>query len=659
MNYLDGLNPEQKKAVTFPLNTPLLVVAGAGTGKTKTLTSRIAYLIKEHNVIPSQILAVTFTNKAAKEMWERIQHVVGENLLSGYHPIGKTFHSLGVQILREQHIKIGVNKYFKILDSDDKKSLIKQVMKENDIDPKEWEPRKIASAISRAKGDKKTAETYTANNNPLTGIVKIIWPGYESLKKREHGFDFDDLLSEMYFLLKNNPEILKLYQQRWRYILVDEYQDTNTIQYEIVKLLIGENKNLFVVGDGDQNIYSWRGADMRNILNFEKDFDGSEVIVLETNYRSTQNILAAAHDIISKNTQRVDKKLVTHNDEGAKIMYYEAFSANQESSWVANQAQHYINSGTDPRDIAVLFRTNFQSRLLEESFLHRMIPYQVVGTKFFDRKEIKDVMAYLRAAINPDSLSDLKRIINEPKRGIGKVAMAKIFAGQSETLPAKTAVAYRNFQTLLEDIKTQSEIHGPSELIKYIIEHTGFKKKLGEGSSDDIERLENMQELVTYAKKYDLADEPMEQFLEEVALLSDQDALGSNSKDSNSVKLMTIHASKGLEFKYVFVVGLEQGLFPSQRDDSKNKHEDEEERRLCYVAFTRAKEILHVSYAKMRTIYGQQRINEPSEFLRDLSNEILEYHEDSYGSQSFGSKGGGKKYYDDEGDEIETFYLDF
>jgi DNA helicase-2/ATP-dependent DNA helicase PcrA len=533
-------------------------------------------------------------------------------------------------------------------------------MKQHDIDTKEWEPRKISSAISRAKGDKKTYETYEVNNNPLTSIVKLLWEPYEKIKKQEQSFDFDDLLSETYFLLKNNPDILESYKKRWKHILVDEYQDTNTIQYELIKLLIGENKNLFVVGDGDQNIYSWRGADMKNILNFEKDFPESEVIILETNYRSTQNILAAAHDIISKNTERVDKKLVTNNPEGSKIVYYEGFSANQEASWVANQTQHYTNSGTDPRDIAILFRTNFQSRLLEEAFLQRMIPYQVVGTKFFQRKEIKDVMSYLRAGLNPASLSDLKRIINEPKRGIGKVAIAKIFSQQAHTLPTKVAVEYRNFQSLLEDIKTQSTQQVPSEVIKYIIEHSGFRRILSEGTSDDMERLENMKELVTYAKKYDFADEPFEQFLEEVSLLSDQDSLGSNSKDSNSAKLMTIHASKGLEFKYVFVVGLEQGLFPSQRDDTKHKHEDEEERRLCYVAFTRAKEILHVSYAKLRTIYGQQRINEPSEFLNDISNDILEFHEDSYGSSNtYGKKGSGKTYYNDDGGEIETFYLDF
>lgn len=656
MNF-DELNEQQRKAVMFPLDKALLVVAGAGTGKTKTLTSRIAYLIKEKNVIPSQVLAVTFTNKAAKEMWERIKEGIGETLLEGFRPIGNTFHSLGVQILREQHNNISVNKYFKILDTDDKKSLIKQAMRFHDIDPKQWEPRKISSVISRAKGDTYTAETFQENKNPLTGISKLVWKKYEELKSAEQAFDFDDLLLETYFLLKNNPDILKYYQSRWKYILIDEYQDTNTIQYKIIRLLVGENKNIFAVGDGDQNIYSWRGADMRNILNFEKDFKEAETIILEKNYRSTKNILSAAHEIISKNTERIDKKLVTDKHEGEKIVYFEGFSANQEASWVATQAQKYISDGIEPKDIAVLFRTNFQSRLLEEAFLHRMIPYQVVGVKFFSRKEIKDVMAYLRAALNPESLSDIKRVINEPKRGIGKVSVIKIFANQVENLPTKAKISYQNFQELLSSIANYTEDHLPSEVIKFIIEKTGFKKVLSNGNSDDVERLENMMELVTYASKYDLSEKPFEQFLEEVSLLSDQDSLGSNKKDSNTVKLMTIHASKGLEFKYVFVVGLEQGLFPSERDGSKNKHEDEEERRLCYVAFTRAKDLLHVSYAKMRTIYGQQRINEPSVFLCDLPNNLLEQDEFSYGGVT--SIGGvDDTYIDDDGEE-QTSYLNF
>lgn len=650
MTYLDSLNDAQKQAVLHT-EGPLLVVAGAGTGKTKTLTHRIIHLIHK-GISPRNILAITFTNKAAKEMNERVADMLHTD---DSLPTMSTFHSLGVRILREHHGKIGVNKYFNILDTPDKMSLVKQAMKYHDIDPKEWEPRKIASAISRAKSDEQTAQNFTANNNPITTIIQMVWPKYEELKRAEQSLDFDDLLSETYFLLKREPEILKSYQSRWHYIHVDEYQDTNTIQYKIVKLLSQEHKNLCAVGDGDQNIYSWRGADMKNILNFEKDFPGAKVVVLETNYRSTQNILQAAHDIISKNTQRVDKKLITDNQLGEKIAFYEGFSAHQEASWVANQVQHYIRSGTDPQDIAVLFRTNFQSRILEEAFLQRTLPYQVVGVKFFARREIKDLMSYVKSAFNRDSLSDIKRVINEPKRSLGKVAVAKIFAEDLAGLSAKALSSYQSFVKILDDIYEFAQSHTPSETIKFTIRHSGFEKKLSEGTDDDKERLENMKELVTYAKKYEDIDNAFDVFFEEVALLSDQDSLGSNTKDSNTVKLMTIHASKGLEFKQVFVVGLEQGLFPSQRDDVKTKHEREEERRLCYVAFTRAKEKLHVSYAKLRTIYGQERINEPSEFLRDISDTLIENAEESYSSP----KKSNQYNQDSDQDDIQTFYLDF
>lgn len=636
MSHLASLNEQQQQAAVHTTG-PLLVVAGAGTGKTKTVVHRIFNLIHT-GVDPRNILAITFTNKAAKEMKERVDEMLPHNDVL---PTVCTFHALGVRILREHASRIGLNKYFTILDSQDSGALIKQAMNELDIDTKLWEPRKIAGIISRAKGDKQTPDTFSITSNPVIAIAQSIWTRYEQLKRESKALDFADLLSETYVLLKNNPDVLKHYQQRWQYLHVDEYQDTNTIQYEIVKLLVQQHGNICAVGDGDQNIYSWRGADMKNILNFEKDFPKATVVFLEKNYRSTGNILQVAHEIISKNTQRVEKKLVTDNKIGEKVTLFQAFSAHQEADWVADQAQKYIKEGTKPHDIAVLFRTNFQSRILEESFLKKMIPYQVVGVKFFSRKEIKDVMSYLRAALNPESLSDVKRIINEPKRGLGKVAIAKVFAGQAHELSGKAAVSYQQFSTLLEEIAQYAREHLPSETIKYIIQHSGFQKNYSTGSADEQERLENMKELVTYAKKYDLSDNALEQFLEEVALLSDQDSLGSNAKDSNSVKLMTIHASKGLEFTYVFVVGLEQGLFPSSRDGEQTKHEAEEERRLCYVAFTRAKEKLHLSYAQLRTIYGQQRINEPSEFIRDLPEDLLEQHEE-----------------DDDG-ETQTFYLDF
>ena len=645
MQYLETLNPAQKEAVLHTKG-PLLIVAGAGTGKTRTLTYRILHLIKG-GVDPRSILAITFTNKAASEMKERVYELLSGQ--EGNVPTMATFHALGVRIIRQHHQVLGLGRYFAILDSADKKSLIKQVMKKLDIDPKQREPRKIGGAISRAKGDEKTHQTYEVNKNPLTSVVKMIWPEYESLKKQEGSLDFDDLLLSSYELLRDNPAILKSYQDRWEYIHVDEYQDTNTIQYKMVKLLSEKHKNICAVGDGDQNIYSWRGADMRNILHFEKDFPGAKVILMETNYRSTQNILQAAHNIISKNTERVDKKLVTDKDEGVKIVCYEAFSAPEEAKFVAGQAAQYIAEGdAKASDIAVLFRTNFQSRLLEEAFLKHSVPYQVLGTKFFERKEIKDLMSYMKLAFNQSSLADMKRVINQPKRGIGKVSVAKIFAGDTASLPAKAAENYQKFLTLLENIGEYAEIHAPSETVKYVIEQSGLGSLLSKGTEDDLERLENMKELVTYAKKYDDLEDSYDKFFEEVALLSDQDSIGQKKGETDTVKLMTIHASKGLEFKYVFLVGMEQGLFPGQRDDAKNKYEEEEERRLCYVAVTRAKEGLHLSHAKLRTIYGQERINVPSEFIDDIGHALLE-NRSTFDDADLGD--------DDDGET--TFYLDF
>lgn len=649
MTYLDGLNPQQKKAV-LNIHGPLLVLAGAGTGKTKTLTTRIIHMIHE-GIFAQNILAITFTNKAAKEMKERVESMLNPGSLV---PTLCTFHALGVRILRRYYQELGIPKHFKILDQQESLALLKEAMKKHDINTKEWEPRKIYSVISRSKAKGILPKDFEQNKNPLTGIVALLWPEYRKLKKEEKALDFDDLLLETYLLLKNNEPILKELQKTWQYILVDEYQDTNDLQNDIVRLLAGEKNNVCAVGDGDQNIYSWRGANIKNILNFEKNFPGAESIILETNYRSTKNILAAADNIISKNTERVDKKLSTGNEEGKKIHLHEAFSGKAESQYVAREVDGLIKEGVSESDIAVLFRTNFQSRILEESFLQRMIPYQVVGVKFFSRKEIKDLMAYMRAALDQDSLSDIKRIINEPKRGIGKVSVVKIFAGQKDSLSKKAALEYEKFIKILDDIRNFSYENQPSETIKFIIERTGFKEILGNGNSDDAERLENMKELVTYAQKYDYMDDAYETFLEEVSLLSDQDSLGSNSKDDNSVKLMTIHASKGLEFKHVFVVGLEQGLFPSERAEQQNKHEAEEERRLCYVAFTRAKEVLHLSYAKLRTIFGQQRINEPSEFLRDLDDDIVLYVDDVRDNGSIPTV-----YLDDDGGEITTSYLDF
>lgn len=620
MQHLNGLNREQYLAASH-VDGPLLIVAGAGTGKTKTIVHRICNLVAE-GISPSAILAITFTNKAATEMRERITEAL---VHQGSTPTVSTFHSLGVRMLREHAHILGMSKYFTILDSADSKTITKEAMEDLGIDPKMWDPAKIANSIAKAKGDGVTEANYTVNS-VQSDITKQVWKRYEILKRASHALDFSDLLLVTYQLLRDHPLVLEKYQQQFQYVHVDEYQDTNTIQYDIVKLLVRNHRNICAVGDGDQNIYSWRGADMRNLLNFEKDFPEATVILLETNYRSTVTILEASHEIISKNTERIPKKLVTDNPTGDKILVYEAFSGSQEATWVARQVKDYLARGVRPQEIAVLFRTNFQSRILEEAFLYESIPYHVVGVKFFARKEIKDVMSYLRVALNRSSLADMKRVINEPKRGLGKVTIAKIFGGQVEDLPAKVKASYLSFEKVLDDIADFSLTNKPSDTIRYIIHHSGLEISLTRGTEEDKERLANIQELVSYAIKYDEAEKPLEQFLEEVSLLSDQDSMDKSIEgQQGKVSLMTIHAAKGLEFRYVFVVGLEQGLFPSGRDTHANKYEAEEERRLCYVAFTRAKERLHLSFARLRTIYGEERINEASEFLRDISESLIEY----------------------------------
>lgn len=625
--HLSLLNKEQQEAV-LATEGPLLVVAGAGTGKTKMLTHRILHLISQ-GVSPSSLLAITFTNKAAEEMRERILPFLGQDDLS---PLLVTFHALGLRILREEHKTLSVNRYFNILDTQDKVSLIKQAMDYHSIDPKEWEPKKISGVISRAKSDGIKVSEYMAENNPLRVITKMVWERYEYLKKQEESFDFDDLLLETFLLLSQNPEILKKYQQRWRYIHVDEYQDTNTIQYKIVKLLAQAHNNICVVGDSDQNIYSWRGADMSNILHFEKDFPGAKVIILEKNYRSSKIILQAAHDVISKNVERIEKKLETDNPEGDKIVVFEAFSSQEEADFVARTTNKLIQDGVAPGDIAVLFRTNFQSRILEEFFLSYSIPYTVVGIKFFERKEVKDILSYLKFSLNAQSLSDLKRIINEPKRGIGKVSLARIFAGQSEQLTAKAKESYEGFLSLVNEITLFSKEHLLSETLKFIIQKSGLEKKFLKEGEDGQERLDNLKELVSYATKYDDQENSFEAFFEETALFSGENESKEKGEES-LVRLMTIHASKGLEFSYVFITGLEQGLFPSVRDDAKTSYEEEEERRLCYVAITRAKKQLYLSFARTRMIYGQERINEPSEFLKDISEEFLEHADSQDGEE--------------------------
>lgn len=647
MKYLETLNEKQKEAVLYT-DGPLLIVAGAGAGKTKTLTHRIIHLI-HHGISPEDILAVTFTNKAAKEMRERVmnmleekEHGVEKNLQTEYFynkhlPFVSTFHSLGVFIIKENAHLVGLTKYFSILDEGDAISIIKSIMKDLDIDPKQHEPRKIKSIISRSKGDFISVDSYSSGaTSHLQNIVAKIWREYETRLNKEKSLDFDDLLLKSVLILKKYPDVKQTYREKWKYIHIDEYQDTNEVQYELVKLLVGKEENLCVVGDTDQNIYSWRGANIKNMLHFEKDFPNAKIIMLEQNYRSTKNIIEAANNIIKKNEYRVPKNLFTENKEGESITVCEAFDEGTEASYVANKINEILEN-TDPKEIAILYRANFQSRILEEALLGMGIPYQVLGVKFFERKEIKDLMSYIKVAFNKDSLSDVKRIINVPARGIGKVTIAKIFGGMMNELPKNTQEKIKNFYLLIDDIREYIEKNKTSESIKYIIEKTGLKEELSHGSSDDMERLENMMELVTLAIKYDGLDgtEGIEKLLEDASLASDQDTLIHDTnvrKNEGGVKLMTVHASKGLEFKYVFITGLEQDLFPHIGDGNKNKEDKEEERRLFYVAITRARKKLFLTYATLRTIFGMKQVNSPSEFIYDIPSELTSF-EQSY-SQS-------------------------
>jgi DNA helicase-2/ATP-dependent DNA helicase PcrA len=627
MQYLDSLNEKQKEAVLYT-DGPLLIVAGAGAGKTKTITHRIIHLIHK-GVDPKSILAVTFTNKAAKEMRDRVLAMLDEPIHGNKvktdnfgniesTPFISTFHSLGVYIIKENSHLIGLNKYFTIIDESDALSIIKNIMKERDIDPKQHEPRKIKSIISKSKGDFITAEKFNENvNGAFQSIVAMIWRDYESRLKKEKALDFDDLLLETVLILKKYPEVKKRYQEKWKYLHIDEYQDTNEVQYEMTKLLVGKEENICVVGDTDQNIYSWRGANIKNMLHFEKDFPTAKIVMLEQNYRSTKNIIEAANSVIEKNVYRVPKILFTENVKGEEISICEAYDEQSEAMFVASKIDELLKKNK-PEEIAVLYRANFQSRVLEEALLNKQIPYQVLGVKFFERKEIKDLLSYVRAAYNKESLSDIKRIINIPTRGIGKTTIAKLFANQVNDLPVAMQIKIKKFYEFIDELRVYIDSHKPSESIKYLIEKSGIKDELSHGTSDEQERLENMMELVTLAIKYDNIPDGigMEKLLEDASLSSDQDTLIHNS--GKGVKLMTVHASKGLEFKYVFITGLEQDLFPHIDDRSKKKEDTEEERRLFYVAVTRAREKLFLTYATLRTIFGMKQVNMPSEFIYDI-----------------------------------------
>lgn len=629
MQYLEGLNERQKEAV-LTTEGPLLVLAGAGSGKTKTITHRIVHLIHQ-GVRPSAILAVTFTNKAAKEMRERAVALIkryppSERALLEESPVVTTFHSFGVRLIREFHEITGLRRHFTIYDRADSLKAIKAGIEAAGHNPKEFEPRRVLSIISRAKGDALSRSEFAdeAGSYP-DRVAATVWEHYEKTLRAESALDFDDLLLKSLNLLRSHPEVLETLLKRFRYIHIDEYQDTNKVQYELARLLAGERHNICVVGDIDQSIYSWRGADIKNVLQFEKHFPNAKTILLEENYRSTKIIIEASNTVIAKNQNRVEKNVFTNNAEGEKITLFAAFSGSEEADYIARTASSLVEKGASPSDIAVLFRTNFQSRSLEEAFLNYDVPYQVLGVKFFERKEVKDVLSYLRLALNPGSNADLARVINSPARGIGKVTILKILEGKREELKGATLGKVEAFDQMMMDIADEARTKKLSETIKFIVARTGIEMTLKKsGTEEDLERLENLRELVSLATRYDELDPEagVEGLLEDAALQSDQDEI-KEKEEKDAVRLMTVHAAKGLEFPYVFVSGLEEGLFPHERLDDKGV-DHEEERRLFYVALTRAGKKLWLTYANSRMIFGSTRVNLPSNFLSDIDAELVE-----------------------------------
>jgi DNA helicase-2/ATP-dependent DNA helicase PcrA len=621
-----GLNEAQRQAVET-LHGPLLIVAGAGAGKTKTLTHRMGNLIL-HGVDPENILAITFTNKAAREMRERmavlLEQIRGSSDAIHTTPFIGTFHALGVLIMRENAEVMRTPRHFSIFDRNDATRLIKQAVRDAGLDPKYVEPSKLLSTISRHKGNATTLQQFKieAQGSYRGELLADIWTRYETMLSAHQALDFDDLLVRPLMLLSSRDDICRVYRLRWQYLHIDEYQDTNKVQYELTRRLIGSEQNICVVGDSDQSIYGWRGADVRNILDFEKDYPQARVILLEENYRSTQRILLAANTIIAKNRLRKEKNLYTKNGEGDLLTLYAGYDEVDEARHIAESVRALVATGVRPQEIAILYRANFQSRALEAAFLEARVPYQVLGVRFFERKEVKDLLSYIRAALNPESRADIERVVNFPPRGIGSVTVKKLFTSGREALSGTTRRKIDDFYAMIADLREILTTQLASKAIRATIERTGLFDFLKQGDEEAHERLENLEELVTLALSYDNtpAPEGIEALLTDAALASDQDSL---IKNREAVKLMTVHAAKGLEFDTVFITGLEDGLFPYTRE-SETEHEREEERRLMYVALTRARKKVFLSYASVRTIFGSRQIHMPSEYLMDIDEELIE-----------------------------------
>ena len=617
-----ALNEAQTAAVLHK-DGALLILAGAGAGKTRVVVERIAALIKG-GVAPENILAVTFTNKAAREMKDRVAALLGSDpALSPFDtprtfPFIGTFHALSLHIIKSFHTKVGLPARFTIYDRGDSTRAAKEAIEAAGFDSKELEPRRVLGTMGRAKSDALSREDFLAERaaSYIDEAIADVWEKYEAILKKENALDFDDILVTAYALLKDEA-VRAHFHQAWHYLHVDEYQDTNRVQYEIVRALAMPRGNIAVVGDADQNIYSWRGASLEHIMNFEHDFPGATTVMLTENYRSTQTILTAANDAISKNRRRKDKVLTTKNDAGDPIMLAGLGDEIEEARFVARECGRLMSIGFAAEDIAVLYRANFQSRVLEEAFLGSGIPYQVLGTRFFERKEVKDALSYLRLAQNPASAADMVRAINAPARGIGKVTLAKILSGHESDLPSAARSKVQLFHALVARIQNKIATARASEAVRYALVESGMWSAYEKGKGEDEERLENLKELVSVASKYDslAKGDGVARLIEEAALQSDQDELPQKREDKPGVKLMTIHASKGLEFPIVFITGLEDGLFPHEHD---GVGDDEEERRLFYVALTRAEKGAYLTYAATRRIFGTRSINLPSEFISEM-----------------------------------------
>ncbi len=631
---LDGLNPAQYEAVTHG-EGPLLVVAGAGSGKTRVLTHRIAHLIQAHHVSPFEILAITFTNKAAGEMKERIGRLVG--------PVAEkmwisTFHSACVRILRRDAQLLGYPSAFTIYDQADAVRLTGYVIRDLNMDPKRFPPRSVHATISAAKNEGLDAEEYTERASVIhERKIADVFTEYQARLRRAGAMDFDDLLGVTVELLRKEPQVLEHYQRRFGNVLVDEYQDTNPVQNDLVMLLGEEHRNVCVVGDLDQSIYAFRGADMRNLLEFETTFPDATVVVLEQNYRSTQTILDAANAVIAHNLSRKPKDLWTEAGAGDPIVRFQGEDEGDEAQWVAHQISS-LHDGGDLRwsDLAVFYRTNAQSRVIEEQFLRSGIPYRVVGgTRFYDRKEIKDALAYLKAVVNPTDEVSVKRVLNVPKRGVGDQTVGRLDAyarshgvsfmdalrrWDDAGVSARSARGIEAFLTLVDDLASEVG-DGPATLLENLLRRSGYAAELeAERSVEADGRLENLAELVGVAREFD----GVEQFMEQVALVADTDQLPDSEDPSDSgVVLMTLHAAKGLEFPVVFLIGMEEGVFPHMRALTEPR-ELEEERRLCYVGITRARQRLFVSHAWCRSLYGSTQYNPPSRFLDEIPSGLME-----------------------------------